>query len=355
MGQILTQLVNLINEEMVHCLSSLVAPYRGNPINEERDKMAKRIGVLGGGSSGITTALALQEEFPNAEVTICAELLGAETSSALGQAAFIPPQQGHEEILKGSWDYFRTLNRNICPKNHGVFELPCFLLSTKRAQENGFLAKYAKVYRPCTKRELDLFQPRDAWESGVYSHTYMIDTKIFLEFGLNKFTSKGGRLDRRRINDFTEFQSMNYDLLVNCTGAGARKLCQDPSVEIKPTSFMKVEAPWVKLAISTECGLSIYPGMSNVLLAQRGGNPGYGWKKACSVLPSLTKSSKIQETVLWRSSRPSFRLEYENIHNLKVIHNYGHGNFGVILGPGCGQEVASLAKQILDPKSSARL
>eukprot|EP00095_Tigriopus_kingsejongensis_P004077 maker-scaffold1580_size34946-snap-gene-0.9 protein:Tk04077 transcript:maker-scaffold1580_size34946-snap-gene-0.9-mRNA-1 annotation:"lactosylceramide 4-alpha-galactosyltransferase" len=36
MGQILTQLVNLINEEMVHCLSGLVAPYRGNPIYEER-------------------------------------------------------------------------------------------------------------------------------------------------------------------------------------------------------------------------------------------------------------------------------------------------------------------------------
>eukprot|EP00095_Tigriopus_kingsejongensis_P009714 maker-scaffold115_size343722-snap-gene-2.22 protein:Tk09714 transcript:maker-scaffold115_size343722-snap-gene-2.22-mRNA-1 annotation:"u3 small nucleolar rna-associated protein 15 homolog" len=27
---------NLINEEMIHCLSGLVAPYRGNPINEER-------------------------------------------------------------------------------------------------------------------------------------------------------------------------------------------------------------------------------------------------------------------------------------------------------------------------------
>eukprot|EP00095_Tigriopus_kingsejongensis_P009000 maker-scaffold963_size76285-snap-gene-0.15 protein:Tk09000 transcript:maker-scaffold963_size76285-snap-gene-0.15-mRNA-1 annotation:"af461035_1collagenolytic serine protease" len=36
MGQILTQLVDLINEEMVHCLSGLVAPYGGNPINEER-------------------------------------------------------------------------------------------------------------------------------------------------------------------------------------------------------------------------------------------------------------------------------------------------------------------------------
>eukprot|EP00095_Tigriopus_kingsejongensis_P003247 snap_masked-scaffold69_size418775-processed-gene-0.4 protein:Tk03247 transcript:snap_masked-scaffold69_size418775-processed-gene-0.4-mRNA-1 annotation:"Peritrophin-1" len=43
MGQILTQLVNLTNEEMVHCLSGLVTPYRGNPINEEREEPESHI------------------------------------------------------------------------------------------------------------------------------------------------------------------------------------------------------------------------------------------------------------------------------------------------------------------------
>lgn len=47
-------------------------------------------GVLGSGVVGLTTALELQKQFPNADVTIVADKFGTETTSYVAAGIFRP-------------------------------------------------------------------------------------------------------------------------------------------------------------------------------------------------------------------------------------------------------------------------
>lgn len=66
-----------------------------------------------------------------------------------------------------------------------------------------------------------------------------------------------------------------------------------------------------------------------------------------SLLPSLSKASVVREAVGLRPYRSCVRVELEILtdfesKSLRVIHNYGHGGYGVTSAPGTAAYAVSL-------------
>lgn len=59
-------------------------------------------------------------------------------------------------------------------------------------------------------------------------NTFVVEGKRYLPWMMKQFTDNGGRIEKRKISDLYELK--DYDLIINCSGLGARELVNDPSV-----------------------------------------------------------------------------------------------------------------------------
>lgn len=126
-------------------------------------------------------------------------------------------------------------------------------------------------------------------------------------------------------------------------------------------SFLIVHAPWVKTAFYADYDTFVVPGFDGAVTL--GGTRQYesynlqvdkydsiSIRERCkSLLPSLADATCLHEAVGLSPYRGSVRVEGEMITDsqgnlLKVIHNYGHGGYGVTVGPGTAKYVANLLK-----------
>lgn len=77
-----------------------------------------------------------------------------------------------------------------------------------------------------------------------------------------------------------------------------------------------------------------------------------GIQERCeSLLPSLKTAKLIGQRVGLRPHRDPVRVEKEitNVYEskMKIVHNYGHGGYGVTTAPGTAKYAVQLVKEIL--------
>lgn len=172
-----------------------------------------------------------------------------------------------------------------------------------------------------------------------------------------QFEANGGKVKRGTVENF--HQLADYDIVMNCTGLGARKLCNDHKLVPLRGQLVKVEAPWVKTFFYGDYDTYIIPGFDGVTLGGCRQYDSYNlnvnkydglsiMERCETMLPSL-KGSKIKcQRVGLRPHRDVVRVEAEEINvagkKLKVIHNYGHGGYGVTTAPGTAKYAVELAK-----------
>lgn len=75
------------------------------------------------------------------------------------------------------------------------------------------------------------------------------------------------------------------------------------------------------------------------------------YERCTSLVPSLKSARVVKHWVGLRPHRDPVRIEKQilncNDRKLKIVHNYGHGGYGVTTSPGTALYAVKLVKEIL--------
>eukprot|EP01119_Soliformovum_irregulare_P020487 TRINITY_DN6640_c0_g1_i1.p1 TRINITY_DN6640_c0_g1~~TRINITY_DN6640_c0_g1_i1.p1 ORF type:complete len:265 (+),score=45.15 TRINITY_DN6640_c0_g1_i1:361-1155(+) len=205
------------------------------------------------------------------------------------------------------------------------------------------------------------------YKSGWWFSSMVIETPRFMPWLMRRFTDLGGKHEERKLESINEaiLHPFQPEIVVNCTGLGARGFLKDDQVYPIRGHVVRVNAPQVKKFYNalTESGETIYilPRSDCVVCggtAQKGewdtsidSEESQRILERCERLfPGISKSEVISEWTGLRPGRSEIRLEMEptnapDSHCRQIIHNYGHGGGGMTLSWGCAQEVVELAEK----------
>jgi D-aspartate oxidase len=203
--------------------------------------------------------------------------------------------------------------------------------------KNSLIEDVLPVYRRCKKEELKIC-PGD-WKYGSFFSTLVTECDLYLPWATKKFHNAGGNMYNKKIDNFNELYG-SYDIVVNCTGLGAKYLCNDRKLVPIRGQVLKVDAPWIKMAYYADYDTYIVPGFSGITLGGCRNFESFDMKpskydtesiteRCQSLVPSL-KSGKLKEIkVGLRPHRDPVRVEYEFLETsrgiMKIVHQYGHG------------------------------
>lgn len=182
----------------------------------------------------------------------------------------------------------------------------------------------------------------------------------------HRFLANGGQVVRQHVSNFFDVPQ-HFDVLLNCTGMGAKELCNDQHLVPIRGQVLKVRAPWIKTAFYGDYDTYVLPGFETVTLGGCRQFDSYNteWckydsmaiKERCyDLLPSLKKAEVVRECVGLRPHRSVVRVEPELLTNqqgrrLRIVHNYGHGGYGVTTAPGTAKYAVQVVRDLLASNS----
>lgn len=324
---------------------------------------------------GLTTGLELQRQFRNASVTILADRFEQDTCSDVAAGLFRPGTSfsGPTEEITRKWisdayHYWDEIRKTREAAEAGVTQLSGYIFSSidEAIVRNHYIEKIVPVYRASSEQELKLCPGE--WKYGSFFTTVLAECRLFQPWATKKFLQNGGRIVSQKVEGFRELVASKYDLVVNCTGLGAKKLCGDYKLVPIRGQVIKVKAPWVKTAFYADYDTYIIPGFQGVTLGGCRNFDSYNTlpckhdsraiRERCEdLLLSLKGAPVIREAVGLRPHRDPVRVETELLDittgKLKVVHNYGHGGYGVTTAPGTAIYATQLVADAL--KSNSKL
>lgn len=327
----------------------------------------KRICVVGAGVIGLSSAVRIQNQIPDADITIVADKFSPNTTSD-GSAGFWEPHLVNpiqkQEIRKWGQETFDHLLRLASSEEAG--KLGAQLISGYNfclMKEEPFWKDQVLAYRKLDENEKKIHPEH---KDGVFFTTVSIDVKSYLPWLMQKFKANGGKVQFRTIASIYEL-SKDFDVIVNCVGVQANRLLGDEKVKPVRGQVMTVYAPWIKHFIidfdveGKDNEAYIIPGRDCVTLGGTGQEGNWNtdvdskdankiFESCVKLVPSLKNAKKISDWVGLRPGRTTVRLEIEEIHGSKkgmVIHNYGHAGSGVTLHWGCAGDTVQLVQAAL--------
>ncbi|KAE8743253.1 hypothetical protein FOCC_FOCC011133 [Frankliniella occidentalis] len=311
--------------------------------------------VVGAGVVGLNTALELQRELgASLDVTILADKFNEETTGD-GAAGFFFPSTYFagpsfdvtKQWIRDSFDWYNSVCWSDQGRAAGVGELTGYFFSNESRGKvwNPLMEGVCPEYRDATDEELQLL-PGGA-RFGSFASTLLVECRYFLPWALNRIQAAGGKIQRRcvtRLDDLSE----DFDVVFNCTGLGAAKLCGDYTVIPLRGQVYKVTAPWIKTFTCFDRDTYIFPNRNQVTV---GGSRWLGnsslevdpyesasiWERAVRAVPSLQAARVQRQWVGLRPYRCPVRVEADKAQRedkLTIVHNYGHGGYGITAAPG---------------------
>ncbi|KAK9878016.1 hypothetical protein WA026_020644 [Henosepilachna vigintioctopunctata] len=330
------------------------------------------IAVLGAGIVGLTTVLELKKEFRNATIDIIADKFYDETTSFVAAGIFRPPTGDfgvNENVtrmwIKNSYSYWDNLKSSSDAEQLGAKEVCGYIFSKEYPHivRNKYLESLVPLYRQATDEELKMCPGE--WKYGSYFSTLLIDPTKYLKWALNKAKNSDINIIKKKLESFSEIDR-KYDILVNCTGFGGKILCGDSSIVPLRGQICKVRAPWIQNFFYGDNDTYIIPSFDNVTLGGCRQYDSYNTevsildyqaiRSRCeNLLPSLKKAELISHRVGLRPHRIPLRMEKEYCNvkgaKIKIVHNYGHGGYGVTTAPGTALNAIQLVKEMLSERS----
>ncbi|MGE9696103.1 FAD-dependent oxidoreductase [Streptomyces sp. NRRL F-5630] len=311
----------------------------------------RRVVVVGAGVAGLTTAVVLAEA--GLAVHVVAEQIPGVTSLAAGAMwgpYLVEPKAKVDEWSRRSLEVFRDLAGDPAT---GV-RLTSGVEASRTAEAPPEWATTLPDYRPCEAAELP-----PGFTAGYRFTVPLIDMPVYLRYLLRLLDAAGGTVEQRHVTSPAE--AGPADVLVNCSGMGARELARDPGLGPIRGQHVVVGNPGLTEFFSEGTGTSpellcFYPHGETVVLGgtavegegglARGDEAAAGILARCAeVEPRLAGARVLEHRVGARPTRAAVRVEETwAAGGARVVHNYGHGRAGVTLSWGCAGEVLGSAQ-----------
>ncbi|BBL81061.1 amino acid oxidase [Rubrobacter xylanophilus] len=313
--------------------------------------------VVGCGVIGLSTALVLCERGFGARVV--AREPPERTTSAVAAAVWYPYRAYPEDrVLRWGARTYGVFRELAADPRSGVRLREGVELLRRTSAEEPWWWGAVSGFRRCQREELP-----PGCRGGYRFVAPVAEMPAYLAYLLGRFREAGGELELREVSSLEEVAG-GADVVVNCSGAGARKLAGDPAVFPIRGQILRVANPGLERFVLDEEnpeGLTyIVPRAKDCIL---GGTAEEGnWSTRpdpvtadsilhrCTALePRLQEAPVLEHRVGLRPGRPEVRLERTALPDgTPCIHNYGHGGSGVTLSWGCAEEAAELAAAALD-------
>lgn len=316
--------------------------------------MPQSVAIVGAGVSGLTCAVLFAER--GYRTAIFAEEIAQRTTSAAAGAIWYPYDAGPADTVTAwalqSYQVFLDLSRQ--PRT-GVSMIEQRIFSRTGEIE---IPRWAL---PLGARRLNRSNPIDrilpAFASGFTLTVPLMDTTIYLDYLVNRFRDAGGSLNGNALLGELEEVDPEFDLVINCSGIGAKPLVPDPELEphrgqvaivakLDLSCAIVCDDPPLMYAIprTKDCVL----GGTNELSNNRDADPADTQRivAECGRVLNIEPPKVLTNRVGLRPFRKSgVCLRANRLRDGRsVIHNYGHGGAGFTLSWGCAERVYELSQ-----------
>ena len=315
---------------------------------------APPIVVIGAGVSGLTCAVRLLEQGHDVEIWTSAR--SPNTTSDVAAATWYP-LRGERDDRTDRWlpvslERFTELSHD--PASGVVLRSGIELF--RAATDDTWWRDVLPGFRRAQPQEL----PPGFADGFIANGIPVIEMPIYLAWLMQRVSSQGGQIVARTVTTFEEAFD-DHDVVVNCTGLGARALAGDGSMVAIRGQVVRVEQFGLDRYVLDEQapkGIAyVYPRSADVVLGgtREAGNestePDLETARAivarCAALePRVAGARILSHGVGLRPGRSAVRLEAERPAGGKLlVHDYGHAGSGVTLSWGCAEDVAAIISE----------
>jgi len=307
-----------------------------------------QVTIVGAGVSGLTTGIRLLENGWN--VKIMSRSMSPNTVSDTAAAWWYPFLA--EPIEKTNRWAAETFNELLRLKN--IEGIECITMRLGREYLEEICEPPGWSLGLPHFRILEDEEIVEGYTFGWEMEAPVVEMHLYMPWLLSRFENLGGVLEFR---EFDSLEEVPGDLVVNCSGLGARVLCGDN--ELIPVRgqviYIEQDPGFGRFDQQPETLTYTIPRRDVTVLggtAQKGDwdetvraeDTEYILSKCEALWPELDRTKIVGTAVGLRPSRHEVRLEKESIDGRTIIHNYGHGGAGVTLSWGCADEIVRLLK-----------
>jgi D-amino-acid oxidase len=310
--------------------------------------MNHRVVIVGAGVSGLTCGVVFAER--GHQTVIFAKEIGQKTTSGAAAALWFPYDvEPADKVIPWALETRRALIDLARDPGSGVsmIELRQFSRTGEIQIPHWAIPLGAKAVIPS-----EVEGPSE-FTSGFAITVPLMDSTVYLNYLAARFLKAGGKINGNVCFENLDHVDPKFDLVINCTGIGARELVHDsdlephrgqiaimPRIKALPYAVVCDDAPLMyAIPRRNDCVFGGTNDLSDDLAVDSATTARIVAECSCTL--KIEKPNVLAERVGLRPYRRSgVRVERNRLRDGRtVVHNYGHGGSGFTLSWGCAEAV----------------